>query len=92
MTIFTGSRYAGQAVVSVPVNAAGATSRTVYGPKATFPARFTYYMTKLGDRYDLIANQVYGRPDLWWQIADANPEIFFPDDLISGAIIRIPAP
>jgi phage tail protein X len=90
--IFLGSRYAGQPVVQVPINALGQTLPAVYGPRPSFPGHFTYYMIQLGDRYDTLAYRVYGRADLWWVIADANPEVFYPDDLLAGAIIRIPSP
>ena len=44
-----------------------------------------------GDRLDSIANKVYGVPDYWWKIANANPEIFYPEVLATGSVIRIPA-
>jgi len=43
-----------------------------------------------GDRFDVISYKVYGLPDYWWRIANANPEIFYPDLLVTGSIIRIP--
>jgi hypothetical protein len=89
--IVSGSRYAGQPVVSVPTDAAGDTDIAVFGPTPTLPATFAYYTVVQGDRLDIIANNLYGVPDYWWRIANANPEIFYPDDLVVGSIIRIPS-
>lgn len=89
--IVTGSRYMGQPVVSVPTDARGDTAVAVFGPDPISPATFVYYTVKAGDRMDKLAYELYGVPDLWWRIADANPEIFYPDVLIPGSIIRIPS-
>ena len=32
-----------------------------------------YIITKIGERLDLLANQYYQDPDLWWIITKANP-------------------
>jgi hypothetical protein len=87
--IVTGSRYMGQPVVSVPTSSGN--SVAVFGPPSFGPVAFFYYTVVDGDRFDLIAQKLYGVPEFWWRIADANPEIFYPDDLITGAIIRVPA-
>jgi len=89
--IVAGSRYMGQPVLTVPVDAAGDKAVAVYGPPPTYPATFVYYTVCEGDRMDTLANELYGIPDYWWKIADANPEIFYPDQLMVGSIIRIPA-
>jgi LysM domain len=89
--IFQGSRYMGQPVVSVVTDAAGDTASAVYGPPPVFPVTFVYYTVKTGDRYDTLAYELYGIADYWWKIADANPEVFYPDNLIVGSIIRIPS-
>jgi nucleoid-associated protein YgaU len=88
--ILTGSRYMGQPVVTVPTATQGSTA-TVFAPPPNAPASFSYYTVLEGDRFDLIANRVYGIPDYWWKIANANPEVFYPDMLVAGSIIRIPS-
>jgi hypothetical protein len=88
--IVTGSRYMGQPVVTVPIDAAGDTAVAVFGPPPTGPTNFVYYTVVEGDRFDVISYKVYGIPDYWWKIANANPEIFYPDYLVVGSIIRIP--
>jgi nucleoid-associated protein YgaU len=78
--------WSGQTVVdTVQTNAVA-----VFGPPVTGPAAFSYYTVVDGDRFDLISYKVYGLPDYWWRIANANPEIFYPDSLVVGSIIRIP--
>lgn len=89
--ILTGSRYMGQPVISV-TDAEGDLNATVYGgPPIGIPGSFYYYTVIQGDRMDTIANKVYGLSDYWWKIANANPEIFYPEVLQTGSIIRIPA-
>ena len=50
-----------------------------------------YVNTTVGDRYDLLANQYYDDPSLWWIISIANDllpqnSIFIPE----GTQLRIP--
>lgn len=42
-----------------------------------------------GERLDVLALRYYGREDLWWRIADANPARF-PDDWAAGDVLLIP--
>lgn len=35
-----------------------------------------------GDRLDSLALSYFGDPRLWWAIAQANPHVFFPADLV----------
>lgn len=51
---------------------------------------YTLYRVISGDRIDTLANDFFGRADLWWVIADANPEIMDWFDLPFGAVLRIP--
>jgi hypothetical protein len=46
-----------------------------------------------GDRLDVLASRYVGDPQLWWRIADANPELD-PDELIAhiGRWLRITQP
>ena len=87
--ILNGSRYLGQSVVSVPTAHKGMVA-TLFGPSASSFGNFTYYTVVAGDRFDTIAAMIYGVPDYWWKIANANPEVFYPDMLVVGSIIRIP--
>ena len=53
-----------------------------------------------GDRLEMLAQDYLGDPRLWWAIAQANPQVIFPADLIyrdmtgrvDDAGLAIPAP
>jgi hypothetical protein len=62
----------------------------VFGPSPIPVSTFVYYVIQEGDRFDNLAFKLYGAPDYWWKLADANPEVFYPDNLMAGSIIRIP--
>ena len=47
-----------------------------------------YVMTQHGDRLDLLANEYYGDPHLWWYIAKANNLKF--NNLEAEMTLRIP--
>jgi len=51
-----------------------------------------YVITQTGDRYDVLANQYYKDPTLWWVISTANygtnQSSYYPPN---GFQIRIPA-
>lgn len=50
-----------------------------------------YVITTIGDRYDLLANQYYKDPSLWWVISSANPEYIGSMNPPLGVQLRIPA-
>jgi hypothetical protein len=87
--IFKDSRYMNQPVIMVP-GGDGTSHPTVFGPPVTMVNKFFPYQVREGDRFDLIADYFFQRPDLWWYIANANPEVFYPGELLPGSIIRIP--
>ena len=51
-----------------------------------------YIITVVGDRLDLMADQFYNDPRLWWLIAQANPDKLRRDSysVSVGLEIRIP--
>lgn len=51
---------------------------------------YRYRTAKVGDRFDIIAAKEYGDPLMWWALARANPEVFYPDEIPPGVVIRIP--
>lgn len=42
-----------------------------------------------GETFDLLARHYYGREDLWWRIADANPARH-PSEWTTGDVLVIP--
>lgn len=94
MTIYVGSRYEREPVSRV-ADANGDYHLTLFmrSPGKRYnstPFTWTNYIVKDNDRLDNVSYQFYGIPDLWWLIADANPEILDPMSLTTGAVLRIP--
>ena len=87
--IFTNSRYNNQPVLRV-VGSDGITRPTIYRQPPPLAPRFLHYQVVYGDRLDNLAFTFYNDPTLWWVIADANPEVFYPASLAPGSILRIP--
>ena len=52
---------------------------------------YTYHRVISGERVDTIAYAYYGNAQLWWKIADANPEILDWLELEPGEVIRVPS-
>ena len=49
------------------------------------------YQAREGDRLDSLAFKFFHDPRKWWLIADANPDVLVPDQLLEpGTLVRIP--
>jgi hypothetical protein len=59
------------------------------GAPATIPQDSIIHTVIGRETLDLIAWKYYGREDLWWRIADANPDLQ-PFALTSGQMVAIP--
>lgn len=78
---FDGSRYLRVKDFTVP----GPDGRPVKVKRARvadLPEASFVYQAKEGDRLDLLAFRFYRTPRKWWLIADANPEVLYPDELL----------
>lgn len=51
---------------------------------------FTEYITKEGDRWDLIAHQFYANANLYERIISANPAVKITPTLSAGIKLKIP--
>lgn len=51
---------------------------------------YTLYYTSAGDTFDRIAYEVFGDPMVWWEIANINPHVKFPEEIPVGTTLRIP--
>lgn len=49
------------------------------------------YVTREGDTFHLIAARVFNDPTRYWEIADINPQVEWPDTIPVGTILRIPS-
>lgn len=89
--ILLGSRYQRAPVDYVIDGRTGVTHATVFPPALSQAgAGFDVWYWRSGDRLDLLSNQVYRRPDQWWRILDANPEIVDPNAIRVGSMVRVP--
>lgn len=52
--------------------------------------RYYEYITKEGDRWDLIAYEFYGDPYMYEPIVVANPEVSLVPVLPSGIKLKVP--
>ena len=52
---------------------------------------YTEHLSTETDTMVLLAAQTYGDPNLYWGIAEMNPEVGCPDDLRQGEVLQIPA-
>jgi hypothetical protein len=90
--IYEGSRYDGERVVQVADHLGRMQPAIYVRPDVDEQPYFEFdiYVTKEGDRLDNISYDVYDDPEMWWIIARANPEVFYPEDIPRGTVIRIP--
>jgi len=90
MTVYTNSRYAQQPVYRL-VAPNGSIRATVFRtPPPVGVGSYLHYTVKVGDRFDSLAAQFLGDSTLWWMVADANPEAFYPVAPVPGSVLRIP--
>lgn len=59
--------------------------------KVSYSPRFYNYVAKEGDSFELLAAMIFKDPSRWWEIADINAHVSFPDTIIPGTTIRIPS-
>ena len=51
---------------------------------------YTLYRVVAGDTLETIAARHFGNHRRYWEIADANPQVQFPLDIVVGDTIRLP--
>ena len=89
MSIFRGSRYEGERVPRL-LTAAGERRPAVFRTRSTPVEGFFLRTVVEGDRLDQWAYDAYGVAELWWIIADANPELELFDPLVPGSVLVVP--
>jgi len=88
--IFSDSRYATGTIFKAFDSRKNNYQITVFRNFPEESASFYYYTWVEGDRMDILANQFFGNPAMWWTIMDYNPEIIDTFDIPVGTVIRIP--
>lgn len=71
-------------------NSVGADGKIIATRKDSDPVRVSRYVVVAGDTIENMAFRLFGDPSQWWRIADVNPQIAFPLDLVPGMEVRIP--
>ena len=64
-------------------------STTIY-PEVPLNENDTYVISSYGDRYDILAQEFYSNPELWWIIASANNFYKGSLNVTPGIQLRIP--
>lgn len=85
--IYQGSRYENSTVVTIPTSKGWIP--TVYrdlGPVLTTGE----VQLAADDTLQHLAFRLYGDAELWWVLADANPDIGFPDRVPAGTLLKVP--
>lgn len=75
----TSSRYR---LVNGGLLANRATSETV---------KYYQYVSRDGDNFELLAAKILGDGKRYWEIADINPQVKWPNGIPVGTVLRIPA-
>lgn len=93
MPIKKHSRYLRQEVLAVE-DAQGRVRRVYEQRDTTVPASERPVDTpqvtpQPGSSLSHIAREMYGSEQLWWVVADMNPEIFYPLDYSDGTLVRV---
>lgn len=52
--------------------------------------KYSVYTSTEGDTFMLISSKFLGTPSRYWEIADINPQVQWPDRIPAGTLIRIP--
>ena len=58
--------------------------------KVTAAIPYTTYVARDGDTFDMVAHKLLRDATRFWEIADINPHIKFPNKLVAGQVLRIP--
>jgi hypothetical protein len=64
---------------------------TISVRSSTYPTRYTYHVSSDGESFESIATWAFGDPERWWEIADINSQVRYPNFIPTGTIIRIPS-
>lgn len=82
--IIKGSRYSGKTETRN-----GETTSLAICSKYTTTSFFTV-VSEQGDTFESLAGRFLNNPTLYWQIADINKTVKYPDNIPTGTTIRIP--
>ena len=59
-------------------------------PRETDAVKYTQYVVRDGESFESLAARIYNDGKRYWEIANINPHIEFPDYIPVGTVIRLP--
>lgn len=58
--------------------------------KTGAPITYYQYVSRQGDTFERLAAKLFNDGRRYWEIADINPQVQYPDNIPVGTILRIP--
>lgn len=65
-------------------------SGTAADRKDKVASYYSQYTTRQGDSLESIAAKLFNDGTRYWEIADLNPHVDFPDNIPVGTVLRLP--
>lgn len=92
MTIYSGSRYSDAIVDYFTKEEYGpATPVVIYKFDSLKRVSYFTHIYTTGETLHGLSQKYFRRPDLWWAIAEYNPEVVDFTNIASGTLLRIPS-
>jgi phage tail protein X len=92
VSIFAGSRYEYSTIDFFSVIAGESENPTVFYEFDDLGlTSYQNHRYLSGERLDQLAYRYYSRPEMWWIIAEYNPQIDDHENIPNGTILRIPS-
>ncbi len=64
--------------------------RAVTQRKPRVSSRYAVVVTREGQTFEELASMHLSDPQLYWRIAELNPQVPYPDEIPAGTRLRIP--
>lgn len=90
MAVSATSRYASGVITVVDDPQRGQHQAIIPAAPVDRAFAFTFYQWADGDTVDMLGYRFFGTGQLWWMLADANPEILDWHNVPVGTVLRIP--
>lgn len=89
--LINSSRYYGQKIDAIATEENGQTKIVLfYEFDDPTSAPYVIHEYQLGEQLDQLSYRYYARPDLWWAIAEYNPQVKDFFNIPPGTELRIP--
>lgn len=58
--------------------------------KEVSPVSYSQHVAREGDTFEKLASSIFNDGTRYWEIADLNPQVEFPDVIPAGTVLRLP--